>query len=225
MNWLASHLSGCSLREAHLGYFLGRGAKEESIAGFCIKTWQAMEEDAPDPDFCERYGDKGERLGDWAIWPLFSPRGRVLGFEGRRLPEKNITRFLLPEAGWQPLWFGLTPEVMKRIVEGLFDLFAMEWAVPEGDVVLASLRAKLTDKHVEFLRRFCRGWVRMVYDNDEAGQHGVHGFVDDNGKKRWGALQRLDRVKVKAVCVSYRGKDPGEVWNHGGVVGVQATFQ
>jgi DNA primase len=232
MTWLSEHLPRLTLTEAHEGYFLGRGAKEESISGFAIKTWQALEEDAPDPDFCERYGDKGERLGDWAIWPLFSPRGRVLGFEGRRIPEKKVTRYLLPEAYWQPLWLGMSPEVMRRIwaradvwiVEGLFDLFAMEWVVPDGDVVLASLRAKLTDKHIEFLRRFCKGWVRMVYDNDEAGRHGVHDWFADNGKKRWGALTHLDRVGVRAVAVHYRGKDPGELWNQGGVAGIKAAF-
>lgn len=232
MNWLSAHLPNLSLTEAHEGYFLGRGAKDTSIVSFGIKTWQALPEAAPDQDFVNRYGEKGEQLGDWAIWPLFSPRGKVLGFEGRRLPEKIVTRYLLPAAGWNPLWLGLTPETMERIwdgcdvwvVEGLFDLFAMEWAIPQGDVGLASLRAKLTDKHIEFLRRFCRGWVRMVYDNDEAGRHGVHGFIDDRGKKRWGAIQRLDRVDVKAVDIPYRGKDPGWIWDQGGVAGVRAAF-
>jgi len=233
MNWLAAHLQNLSLTEAHEGYFLGRGAKEESVVQFGIKTWQPIPEMCVDSEFTNRYGENGEFLADWAVWPLFSPRGLVLGFEGRRLPEKRVIRHLLPEAGWQPLWLGLTPATMQRIwdgadvwiVEGFFDLFALEWAIPKGDVVLASLRAKLTDKHVEFLRRFCKGWVRMVYDNDEAGQHGVHGFVDERGKKRWGALQRLSRVEVNAVAIRYRGKDPGEIWDQGGVAAVRAAFQ
>lgn len=233
MNWLAAHFPTLTLAEAHEGYFLGRGAKEESVTRLGIKTWQPMPEPSPDPDFCVRYGDNGERLGDWVLWPLYSPRGRVIGCAGRRGTSKTITRYLLPEAAWQPIWTGLTPETMQRIwngadvwvVEGIFDLFPLEWAIPEADVVLGSERAKLTDKHVEFLRRFCQGWVRVVYDNDEAGQHGVHGFIGDNGKKRWGALQRLDRVGVKAAAVMYRGKDPGEVWNHGGAAGVRAAFQ
>jgi DNA primase len=239
VNWLASHLQRCSLNEDHAGYFLGRGAKEESIVQYGIKTWERLPEVAPCEVFQERYGNPaegglglGEWLEGWAIWPLNSPRGKVLGFEGRKLPEKKVTRYLLPEAGWQPLWFGLTPEVVQRIwdgadvwiVEGLFDLFAMQWAVPEGDVVLASLRAKLTDKQVEFLRRFCKGMVHMVYDNDEAGKHGVHGFIDEKGRKRWGALQQLSRVEVKVVNVDYRGKDPGEIWNQKGVAGIRAAF-
>ncbi len=232
MNWLAAHFQTLTLDEAHEGYFLGRGAKEESIIRLGVKTWQAMSEDAPDPDFCGRYGDRGEMLGDWVLWPLYSPRGRVIGCAGRRGTTKNITRYMLPESHWQPIWTGLTPEVMARIaegadvwvVEGIFDLFPLEWAIPESDVVLGSERARLTDKHIEFFRRFCRGWVRMVYDNDEAGQHGTHDYIDDKGKTRWGALRRLARAKVRAAAFSYSGKDPGEVWNRGGVLAVRDTF-
>lgn len=231
--WLTTHIPNLTLGDPHEGYFLGRGAQEKSLVRYGIKTWRALPEPSPDEDFCRRYGAAGEWMADaWAIWPLFSPRGRILGFEGRKIPDKKVTRYLLPEAAWQPLWFGLVPETMQRIwdgadvwiVEGLFDLFALEWVVPEGDVVLASLRAKLTDKHVEFLRRFCKGWVRMVYDNDEAGRHGVHGFIDEKNKKRWGALQQLQRVGVRATEVIYQGKDPGEIWNQGGVAAMRRAF-
>jgi hypothetical protein len=231
-NWLRAHFETLTLDEAHEGYFLGRGAKEESIVRLGVKTWQPMSEDSPDEDFRERYGDRGERLGDWVLWPLYSPRGRVIGCAGRKGTEKRIIRHLLPIAGWQPIWTGLTPDVMERIwqganiwvVEGIFDLLPLEWAIPATDVVLGSERAKLTDKHVEFLRRYCRGWVHMVYDNDEAGRHGVHDWVDEKGKTRWGALHRLSRVEVQATSISYRGKDPGEIWNHGGVAAMKAAF-
>lgn len=231
--WLTSHFTSLTLVEDHAGYFLGRGAKEESLARYGIKTWKALADASPDEAFRGRYGDAGEWIADsWALWPLFSPRGRILGFEGRKIPEKRVTRYLLPEAAWQPLWLGLVPDTMERIwngadvwiVEGLFDLFAMEWVVPKGDVVLASLRAKLTDKHVEFLRRFCKGWVQMVYDNDEAGRHGVHGFIDEQKKKRWGALQQLQRVGVRATEIVYQGKDPGEIWNQGGAAAMRRAF-
>lgn len=235
MNWLADHFSNLTLDEAHEGYFLGRGAQEASVVRLGVKTWRPLPEEAPFEDFRERYGDKGEKLEGWMLWPLLSPRGRVLGFAGRRYGEKTITRYLLPEGEWNPIWTGLTPEVMQRIwdggdvfvVEGVFDLFPLEWVIPAKDVVLGSERARLTDKHIEFLRRFIRRpgqQVWMVYDNDEAGRKGVHGGVDETGKKRWGALQRLERVKVRAAALEYRGKDPGEVWNQGGLAGVRATF-
>lgn len=236
MNWLASHFQQCSLDEDHAGYFLGRGAKEESISRLGVKTWQSMADQAPEEDFRERYGDNGWRLDGWVLWPLFSPRGRTLGFAGRKFGEKTITRYLLPEGAWNPIWTGLTPDVMQRIydgadvwiVEGMFDLLPLEWGIPERDVVLASERAHLTDKHIEFLRRFARRpgqWVRMTYDNDEPGRKGMHGWVDETGKKRWGAIQRLERVNVRATAVDYRGgKDPGEIWSLGGAAAVRTAF-
>lgn len=235
MTWLANHFQSLTLAEAHEGYFLGRGAKEATLARLGVKTWQVLPEVAPLEDFRDRYGDRGEYLEGWVLWPLLSPRGCVLGFAGRRFGEKIITRYLLPEGAWNPIWTGLTPETMLRIyeganvwvVEGIFDLLPLEWGIPEDDVVLGSERAHLTDKHIEFLRRFVRGsgqQVNMAYDNDEAGRKGVVGWTDETGKKRCGALQRLERVKVRAVNVAYRGKDPGEVWNQGGAAAVWAAF-
>lgn len=235
MNWLSDHLQALPLDEAHEGYFLGRGGKETALLSLGVKSWRVLSDPAPDPVFRERYGEHGEKLQGWFLWPLLSPRGKVLGFEGRKYGEKLISRHLLPEAEWQPIWTGLTPETMQRIwaggdvwvVEGIFDLLPMEWVVPARDVVLGSERARLTDKHIEFLRRFIRGpgqQVWLVYDNDEAGKKGMFGWVDETGKKRWGAKDRLQRVKVPVGVRSYRGKDPGDVWNHGGLAAMQDAF-
>jgi len=238
MNWLAAHFQTLTLDDDQEGYLLGRGAQEPTIERLGIKTWQALDEPCDDPVFCERYGDKGERLGDWMLWPLFSPKGRVIGCAGREGTKKNITRYMLPAADWNPVWTGLTPETMQRIwdgadlwvVEGIFDLFPMEWAIPDGDVVLGSERARLTDKHVEFIRRFmvragrCPNLVHMVYDNDETGKKGVHGWTDETGKVRWGAIKRLERVGVKATAPPYRAKDPGDIWSQQGAAGIRAAF-
>ena len=112
------------------------------------------------------------------------------------------------------------------ICEGLFDKFPLEWAVPSGDAVLATVRAKLSDSHVEFLRRFCTGTIHMVYDRDETGRKATVGWVDaETGRKRYGALDALKRVGLKCVDVQYRGgKDPGEIWDHGGAAAVKAAF-
>jgi hypothetical protein len=106
----------------------------------------------------------------------------------------------------------------------LFDLCPLEWAIPEKDAVLASVRAKLTMSHVEFLRRFCRGRVNMVYDQDDSGRKGTFGFIDESGKKQMGALDWLRRVGLQCRDIPYEGKDPGVIWDTGGVSAVRNTF-
>lgn len=232
MNWLTDHLDSLSLDEDHEGYLLGRGAKEASINRLGLKTWSPLSEASPDATFRSRYGDLGEKLTGWILWPIRCPRGRVIGIAGRRGTQKEITRFLLPEAEWSPIFTGLCSESMKRIwqgsdvwiVEGIFDLFPLEWAVPECDVILGTERAFITNKQVEFLRRFAKGVVKIAYDNDEAGRKGTNGYVGENGKTYRGAYDRLTRVGLQVAKVSYRGKDPGEVWNSGGAPAVCEQF-
>jgi len=240
-DWLTDVLSR-STRELYeneeaMTYLLGRAVKERTLAemGLGIWPWDVDNDAAPDPDFCERHGVRGKPLGNRVVCPFWSPRGSLLGVECRAWEgRKGITRYLLPEAEWNPVFIGLTPAVMAKIwaggaiwiVEGLFDLSAMEHIIPKGDVVLATVRAKLTDKHVEFLRRFAKGGVNMVYDNDEAGRHATHGWTDDTGKYRWGALDSLRRVEVECRAIPYRGgKDPGEIWDGSGELGLRTAFR
>lgn len=220
--------SGRCLPGDLLGYLLGRGMQEETIHRLGISLWKTPADSPPDSDFVERY--KGGRyLEDRLVCPALSPRGDLIGFEARTwhpLDGKHITDFRLPEAYWNPFFLGLTPEIMTRLwegadvylVEGLFDLAALERVVT--GVVLSTVRAKVSDAHVEFLRRHLRrGFgVYVVYDNDETGQKQTHGWIDEKtGKRRWGALDRLQRVGVSCQHVGYRGgKDPGEIWDRGG---------
>jgi len=235
-SWLPEALGQCELTEAVEGYLLGRGAKEESYRELRVVTWTHPYQKKIGPEeFQTRYGlaNRGLNIYGWLICPIYSPKGRVIGFEGRNTKQKALTEYILPQGGWNPIWLGLTPDAMRRIwngcdvwiVEGLFDLFPLEWVVSESDVVLATLRARLTDKHVEFLRRFCRGWIHMAYDRDEQGKKATHGWKDPTGKYRWGALDKLKRVKLKCRDVPYSGgKDPGEIWDKGGAAGVRAAF-
>jgi len=233
MNWLADALDNCSLTADVEGYLLGRGVQDEFIRTEGIVTWTPTVEPVPDPTFRKRYGEHGEWLDGQMVCPVWSPKGVLLGFEGRPIHEKRITDYRLPEAAWNPFWVGLKtamPMVWAGghvwVVEGLFDLCALLWAVPETDAVLASVRAQLSDRHVEYLRRFCRGWVNMTYDLDETGRNATHGYVNKKtGKCRWGALQVLQRVGLNCRDKPYKGgKDPGEIWDRGGVEAIKAAF-
>ena len=232
VSWLSEALTSCELTEEGEGYLLGRGVRPEFIASEGLTVWKPTAEPVPDETFRKQYGPCGEYLDGWVICPVYSPRGRVIGFEGRRTDIKKITDYRLAEAAWNPFWLGLRtamPLIWAGgdvwVGEGLFDMTPLQWVVPEGDAVLASVRAKLSWWHVEFLRRFCKGWVHMVYDRDEAGRKGVHGYTDSTGKRRWGALQSLKRVGLECREVTYSGgSDPGEIWDRGGAEALRSAF-
>ena len=219
--WLGQALKDAVvLTEEMEGYLLGRGGKPETIENMELGEWTELSEPSPDPNFCSQFGSKGESLKGMLICPIWSPRGAVIGFNARSIKQKKVVRFLGPRSGWNPLWEMRRDATEKLwqgstawVVEGLFDLFALEWVVPSTDVVLSSIRAAMTRKHIEFLRRFnCR--VKMVYDRDDTGRRGVVGYVDDTGRKRMGALEALKRVGLDCVDVPYEGaKDPGELWD------------
>jgi len=232
MNWLSDVLDRCTLTADVEGYFLGRGAKAESIKSDGIVTWQRLSEPAPEASFRNMAGTYGERYEGFAICPVWSPRGTLLGFEARNTKQKYIRDYRLPEAAWNPFFIGMKRSLPKIwaggdvwIVEGQFDLYPLEWAIPETDAVLATVRAKLSTWHVEFLRRYCKGWVHMVYDRDETGQKATFGYRTDDGKYRKGALDVLSRVGLKCRDVPFSGgKDPGDLWDAGGAEGVRAAF-
>jgi len=234
MTWLSDALEAFPLTPEVEEYLYRRGAKEASVQEMGVRTWGSLPEAAPDSVFRQRHGAKGEGLTGMLVCPLRSPRSAIIGFEARSIFEKKVSRYLLPEATWNPIWVGMTPTAMKRvwaggqvwIVEGLFDLFPLEWVLPPSVVVFGTGRAKLSDKHVEFLVRFCRGLVTLAYDNDPTGQKGMHGWTEpDTGKRHWGAKDTLDRVGVMNRIFPYSGgKDPGEIWEAGGVPALKRAF-
>ena len=239
-DWLESALASFSLSEDAEGYLLGRGVTEAKYRDIGIGLWDsgAITTPAPDPAFCARkggHGARGERLEGRLCTPIRSPRGALLGVEARTYTgDKRVTQYLLPEASWNPVFIGLTPTTMQKIwdggdvwvVEGIYDMGALSHIVPSHDVVLATLRAHVSNQHAQFFRRFCRGYVNMVYDNDETGRKQTLGYVDaQTNKRRWGALDVLSRVGVRARDIPYRGgKDPGEIWERRGLTGLRAAF-
>ena len=219
---------------------------ERAIPELELGVWNPPDTPSPIPEFTQRYGPYGEKLRGWLVTPLRDGRGGLLGFEGRNMAEKEVSQFKLPRAFWNPVFVGLRRAMPKIwaggdvwIGEGLFDLTALDHIVPERDATLAALTAKLNGSHVEFLRRFMQhlgnpkttytiSTVHMVFDRDEKGRKSTKGFVDDEGKKHWGAIESLDRVKVRCRDVYYTCppgcKDPGDLWERFGEDGLRNAF-
>lgn len=223
--------------EAMQGWVLGRGISERLMDEMVLGKWPRIKgeyDPAPNEEFRERYGTHGQALVGSLVIPLWSPRGSLLGVHVRGYREKKLTRHMLPESKWNPVFFGLTRSAMERIWaggavwlgEGDFDMGALDQATPKTDVALGCLTAKLSYPQVAFCRRFVRGGVNMAFDNDEAGHRGMHDWTDDAGKRVWGGLSKLAHVGVECRAVSYRGgKDPGEIWENTGTEGLKRALR
>lgn len=231
-SWLVEHFSSLSLSEEAEGYLLGRGATPEAIRRLGFVEWYPATTEAPSAQFRARYKPRGEALTGLLAYPLRSPAGDLIGFEARSMQEKKISEFRTPEAEWNPVFVN-APEAARKlwgegsvwVTEGVFDLLAVELVVPDGDAVISTLRAGLSRRHVEFLSRFCRNRVYVVYDNDETGRKATLGWIDaTTGKYRSGALDLLRRAGLTAIDFRYRGKDPGEVWSSGGIRKLRRVF-
>jgi DNA primase len=229
-------LRGCQerLTESAEGYLLGRGLTEQAIVDLEIGIWEPTSA-APMGDFRKRYEPAGQRIAGWLVCPLRDGRGGLLGFEARCMTEKAVTEYKLPRAFWNPVFIGLS-RAMPRIWdgadvwigEGLFDMGALEHIVPDRDVTLAALTAKINLHHVRFLSRFVRGTVHLVFDRDAKGRKATVGYTNDEGKWRRGAIDSMERVGIRCRDVGYRCppgcKDPGDIWEQYGDEGLRRAF-
>lgn len=214
-DWLSAHLQQCALSDQHQKYLHKRGLTVESTVSFY--TWSPSNTDAPCPRFVSNFGVKGERLNDCIVYPILCPRENIIGFEARRhLPDgtKKVTQYRTDSAKWNPYIIG-APKAFKTlwdgsdvwIVEGVFDLLALEKVTPSCDCVLSSLRAGMDDISIDTLSRFATkaSTFYIAYDNDETGKT----------KAQWLRRQFINRG-ARCEVWKYTGKDPNEVWQIGG---------
>lgn len=231
VSWVHQHLTeACILSDEHAAYLNKRGCKPLRQKELYLKTWSLTSSEVPDPQFRSIFGPRGEKLVGSLVTPFWAGIGKLVGFEARTLP-KTIYKYTLQEASWNAHWAGLSPSVMQAIwngadvwlVEGPYDAYALEWLDPQP-VVLGAWTARLTLNQVNFLSRFCRGRVKLVFDNDEPGRNGLNGWVDESGKRHAGVLEKLKYARVQASVIPYVGKDPGVVWENGGKTAIQDQF-
>jgi hypothetical protein len=218
-----------NLSEEMFGYALGRGLPSPLLREMLVGEWVPLDEEAPDDDFKEKNGARGEWRKGWLTIPYWTPAGSLAGMEFRTWGEggKQVRDFRTPTSKWAPCYIGLTPTTLKKIweggdvwiVEGVFDL-SITHAIPKRDVALACGTARLSRSQADFLARFLSpsATVHVAYDMDKTGRAQTEGYRDEsNGKWIPGVPERLRRMGLKARAVSYRGgKDPGEIWEAGG---------
>lgn len=218
MNWLEEHLSSLSLDEAGEAYLYGRGTTDQQIADMGIVSW------SPNPNFdkfIKGFGEGGAHIRGWIIHPFRSFRQEVIGFEARNPVNKQFVKLVLPGYEWAPLCLGNTAHMLQKLwdgadlylVEGVYDLTALSWAMRDG-VVLSTVTARLSVQLAMYLVRLCKGHIYICYDNDAPGIRGADKALATFSDLGW---DRVSKVK-------YGLKDPGEVWNQGGASNVIRMF-
>ena len=233
MNWLSDSISFALPPEAE-DYLLSRGVSRTLIKEICFGWWD--QKSAPtDTLVCSRYSSMLKKFEGRVIVPIFSPQGRIVGVEARCLEGKHpkSLRLLTTQAQWNPLFVGLSPYAMERIwngadvwiVEGIFDVTTLQRLLGNSRVVLGTMRASVTRKHLDFLKRTVKGSVFVAYDNDKTGQDSMKGYIDEQGRSRKGVVDKISGMGLPCSPIYYRGgKDPNEIWENGGDLALQKAF-
>lgn len=218
--------------ETARNYLKKRGVSEATAQALCLgyapDRWDgflnAAQKENLSPQILEQAGlvIPREGTGGWydrfrhrVIFPIWDPRGRVIGFGGRALEEGAPAKYLnSPET---PLYvkgrvlYGLhlaTPQIRERdfciVVEGYMDLVTpFQHGIRN---VVASMGTSLTPEQVQLIRRMTRHVV-MVYDGDYAGQAATLRGLD---------LFLESQMRVK-VAVLPSGTDPDSLIREKGV--------
>jgi DNA primase len=234
--WMESAVatSHQSLSPEMEGYLLGRGISPNIINEMMLGQWTPPVTPCPSRDF-HSFGECGELVSGFLSIPIRSPHGSIIGMDFRRNTErKTIFKYRTSCVDWVPTFVGCWPRDLYRIwdgadvclVEGLFDMVVSK-VVPPNTVVLATAGAHVSNNHIRFLQRFMRHGQRvwLCYDEDAVGIAQKIGWEDDAGKRHKGVPERMKRVGIDCRAVRYTGgKDPGEVWDKGGIEGLLKAF-
>lgn len=207
-----------------LEYFHHRGFMDETIRkfglGYSLNAWDSLmkfaEREGIDVAVLEKAGlvlrredDSGryDRFRGRAMFPIFSPTGRTVGFGARKLREddplaKYINSPETPIYNKSRILYGLyqSKDAIREkeyglLVEGYADLISVYQAGIEN--VVASSGTALTEEQIQLIGRYAKN-ITLVYDADSAGSKATIRGVDliiENG---------LD-VKVAALP---QGEDP-----------------
>ena len=229
--WLESALRESTLWDDSRDALMGRGATREILETWQIRNFRGPAERCPDEAAAKRYGAHFEVFEERILFPLFSPRGVLLGFDSRHLDQKDEIRFLLPESQWSAVWIGM-PAAMDKIwagsdiviCEGRYDVWALYHGVTNA-AVLGSGPAHLSGRQIDFLHR----WTRRLTRDQHLHQSRVHFAYDIDATGKRGTKNSLKELReLGVICERVRygasGDDPGLLWDRGGVQFVRKAF-
>jgi DNA primase len=206
------------------GYFQHRGFNDDTVRkfglGYAIHAWDGLvkyaEQEKISPDTMERAGlvikrEDGsayyDRFRGRAMFPVFSPSGRTVGFGARKMREDDpLGKYInSPETAIynkSRILYGLfhardavRAKEFAILVEGYADMISVFQAGIEN--VVASSGTALTEEQIRLIGRYAKA-VTLVYDADSAGSKAALRGVDliiENGLE----------VKVAALPA---GEDP-----------------
>lgn len=223
LNFLQKHLNTLSLSETHSQYLSKRGVDQNSSVKF--STWTPMGFKSPCNRFTHSFGENGFKIKNQIVYPIYSPRDEILGIEAQKREEdgsKRVFQYRTDSSQWNPYFLNSKKAFQSLwdgcdlwIVEGVFDLIALEKAIPPCDTVISTLRAGMDQISMQMISRYFKrpSKIYIAYDNDETGIK----------KSKWLRNEFLKR-NVDCEIWKYRGNDPNEVWSKGGDHALRRMF-
>ncbi|MCS6989153.1 MAG: DNA primase [Chloroherpetonaceae bacterium] len=190
--------------KAGLEYLLGRGLLKETISkfglGYALDSWDSLcdaaKKEGKSLKLLEEFGliargEKSDKLYDVfrarAMFPIFSPAGKVIAFGGRLLvDEKDAPKYInSPETRLyrkSEVLYGFNfarDEIRKKdeaiLVEGYMDVISLHQAGVKTAV--ASSGTSLTTEQARLIARLTKH-VLFVYDGDKAGVRAMMRGID-----------------------------------------------
>ncbi len=219
MTWLDGlvETAHASLSERVRSALWLRGVNDDQISNYKVGYLRRVLDVGGDcPEEFLRWARGHDRhLSDVLVFPLTTALGEVAGVQFRQTSrtEKGYFDYIISKE--EPVFFGLHQAISAIweteaiwLVEGVFDLFALQRHVPN---IVSTLHAGISASLWQWLRRMVNT-IYLAYDMDDTGKSVSYSILKEN--REAGSPFQITLVKFPRVV--YRGgkiaKDPGDLW-------------